>query len=129
MSEVRKGYFYSKEHDWVKIDGEYAYLGISDYAQDELGEIVYVDYLKEVGDEINVGDEYATVESTKSTSEVYSPVVGEVIELNEKVEDDSEIINSSPYDDGWILKVKISAQLNTENLMSAEEYEEYLKTL
>ncbi len=129
MAEIREGYFYSKEHDWLKIDGEFAYLGISDYAQDELGEIVYVDYTKEVGDSINAGEDYASVESTKSTSEVFSLVNGEIAELNEKVEDDSEIINSSPYDDGWIIKVKLSESVDTSQFLSANDYEEFLKTL
>ena len=129
MAEVREGYFYSKEHDWAKIDAEFAYLGISDYAQDELGEIVYVDYSKDVGDEVNVGDDYASVESTKSTSEVFSLVNGEVAELNEAVEDDSEIINSSPYDEGWIIKVKLSETIDTSQLLSASDYEDFLKTL
>lgn len=129
MAEVREGYFYSKEHDWVKIDGEFAYLGISDYAQDELGEIVYVDYAKEVGDEVNVGDDYASVESTKSTSEVFSLVNGEVVELNEAVDDDSEVINASPYDKGWIVKIKLSETVDTSQLLSASDYEDFLKTL
>jgi len=129
MAEVREGYFYSKEHDWVKIDGEFAYLGLSDYAQDELGEIVYVDYLKDLDEEVTAGDEYASVESTKSTSEVFSLVTGEIAELNEKVEDDSEIINQSPYDDGWLIKVKLSETPDTSQLLSASDYEEFLKTL
>ena len=129
MAEVREGYFYSKEHDWVKIDGEFAYLGLSDYAQDELGEIVYVDYLKEVGEELTTGDDYASVESTKSTSEVFSLVTGEITEINEKVEDDSEIINQSPYDNGWLIKVELSATPDTSLLLSASDYEEFLKTL
>ena len=129
MAEIREGYFYSKEHDWVKIDGDFAYLGITDYAQDELGEIVYVDYVKEVGESINVGDDYASVESTKSTSEVFSLVTGEVAELNEAVEDDSEVINSSPYDEGWIIKIKLSESVDTSKLLSANDYEEFLKTL
>jgi len=129
MAEVREGYFYSKEHDWVKIDGEFAYLGITDYAQDELGEIVYVEYIKEAGEEVNSGDDYASVESTKSTSEVFSSVSGEIAEINEKVEDDSEIINESPYDDGWLIKVKLAETVDTSKLLSASDYEEFLKTL
>jgi len=129
MAEIREGYFYSKEHDWLKIDGEFAYLGITDYAQDELGEIVYVDYVKEVGEKINVGNDYASVESTKSTSEVFSLVNGEIAELNEAVEDDSEIINSSPYDEGWIIKIKLSETVDTSNFLSSSDYEEFLKTL
>ncbi len=129
MTEVREEYFYSKEHDWVKIDGEFAYLGISDYAQDELGEIVYVDYVKDVGDEIKIGEDYASVESTKSTSEVFSLVSGEVVELNEAVEDDSEVINASPYDNGWIIKIKLSETVDTSQLLSASDYEDFLKTL
>lgn len=129
MAEVREGYFYSKEHDWVKIDGEFAYLGLSDYAQDELGEIVYVDYLKEVGEKLAIGDDYASVESTKSTSEVFSLVNGEIAEINEKIEDDSEIINQSPYDDAWLIKIKLSETPDTSLLLSASDYEEFLKTL
>jgi len=129
MSEIREGYFYSKEHDWVKIDGDFAYLGITDYAQDELGEIVYVDYVKEVGEEVSNGDDYASVESTKSTSDVFSSVTGEIAEINEKVEDDSEIINESPYDNGWLIKIKLSETFDSSQLLSASDYEEFLKTL
>ena len=129
MSEVREGYFYTKEHDWIKIDGEFALLGVSDYAQDELGEIVYVDYIKEVGDEVESGEDYASVESTKSTSEVFSPVTGEIAEINEKIEDDSEVINQSPYDEGWLVKIKLLESPDTSKLLSASDYEAFLKTL
>jgi glycine cleavage system H protein len=126
---IKDGYYYSKEHDWVKVEGNFAYLGLTDYAQDELGEIVYVDFIKEVGDDVSEGEDYASVESTKSTSQLFSPVNGEVVGLNEKVEDDSEIINQSPYDEGWIIKVKLSDPLDTSKLMSASDYENFLKTL
>ena len=129
MSEIREGYFYTKEHDWIKIDGEFALLGVSDYAQDELGEIVYVDYIKEVGDEVESGEDYASVESTKSTSEVFSPVTGEIAEINEKIEDDSEVINQSPYDEGWLVKIKLLESPDTSALLSASDYEAFLKTL
>jgi len=129
MSEIREGYFYTKEHDWIKIDGEFALLGVSDYAQDELGEIVYVDYIKEVGDEVESGEDYASVESTKSTSEVFSPVTGEIAEINEKIEDDSEVINQSPYDEGWLVKIKLLESPDTSKLLSASDYEAFLKTL
>jgi len=129
MSEIREGYFYTKEHDWIKIDGEFALLGITDYAQDELGEIVYVDYIKEVGDEVESGEDYASVESTKSTSEVFSPITGEIAEINEKIEDDSEVINQSPYDEGWLVKIKLLESPDTSALLSASDYEAFLKTL
>ena len=129
MSEIRENYFYTKEHEWIKIDGEFAYLGITDYAQNELGEIVYVDYEKDVEDNIDLNEEFATLESTKSASPVYAPIVGEIVEINEKIEDDSEVINQSPYDDGWLVKVKINSSDELNNLMNAKEYEAFLKTL
>ncbi len=128
MSEIRKGYLYTKEHEWVKVDGDFAFLGITDYAQNELGEIVYVEYEKELEDSLEVGEEFASLDSTKSASPIYSPVNGVVVELNEMIEDDSEIINESPYDDGWIMKVKLSEN-DFSSLMDSEKYEEFLKTL
>ncbi len=126
---VRKDYLYTNEHEWVKLDGEFVYLGISDYAQSELGEIVYVEFDKEVAESVDVGEEFGSLESTKSASPVYSPVSGEIVEINELVEDDSEIVNQSPYDDGWLIKIKYTNKDELENLMSSSAYEEFLNTL
>jgi len=129
MSEIRENYFYTKEHEWVKIDGDFAYLGITDYAQNELGEIVYVDYEKEVDETLELNEEFATLESTKSASPIYAPITGEIVEVNEKIEDDSEVINESPYDDGWIVKVKLSNKEELDSLLNAKDYEAFLATL
>ena len=117
---------YTKEHEWVKIKGNIATVGITDYAQKELTDIVYVE-LPNKGIEIEAGDELCTVESVKNASDVFSPVSGKVIEVNRELEDEPELINSDPYGKGWIAKIEITEE--PKGLMSAQEYEEYLKSL
>ncbi|GAB4242004.1 MAG: glycine cleavage system protein GcvH [Thermoleophilia bacterium] len=116
---------YHKEHDWVRIEGDTAVLGITDYAQDQLGDIVYVE-LPEVGTEVTAGSSYAEVESVKAVSDVYAPVTGTITEVNEEVVDAPEIINESPYENGWLVKVKMSEPGEADDLMTAEEYEQLL---
>lgn len=119
MTEIK----FTKSHEWIKIDGETAKIGISDFAQGELGDIVYVD-LPDIEDEIKAGDNFADVESVKTASEVYSPISGVVIAVNEELEDAPESINEKPLDT-WIIEVgKIG---ETADLMTKEEYEKYLK--
>ncbi len=129
MSMVRDDLHYTKEHEWVKSDGKNDYVGITDFAQHELGEIVYVEFTKETGDEIEAHDEFASVESTKSTSQVFTPVSGKIAAYNTKLEDNSELINNSSYDDGWIIKIEMSNVTELNGLMSASQYKEYLETL
>jgi glycine cleavage system H protein len=114
---------YSKTHEWVKIDGTNAEIGISDYAQNELGDIVFVD-LPEVDDEMNLGERLADIESVKAVSEVYSPVSGKVTEINESLLDSPQLINESPYD-SWFIKV--SDITETADLMDSEEYADFIE--
>ncbi|MDE6071140.1 MAG: glycine cleavage system protein GcvH [Muribaculaceae bacterium] len=120
MSKVIEGLLYADSHEWVKVEGEIATIGISDYAQHALGDIVYVD-MPEVGDEVTAGEDFGAVESVKAASDLYSPVSGEVIEVNEELEDAPESINADAYG-AWIIKVKISDASELENLLSAEAY-------
>ena len=120
MSKVNEGLLYADSHEWVKVEGEIATIGISDYAQHALGDIVYVD-MPEVGDEVTAGEDFGAVESVKAASDLYSPVSGEVVEVNEELEDAPESINADAYG-AWIIKVKISDASELENLLSAEAY-------
>ena len=117
---------YHKEHTWAKIDGDVATIGITDYAQDQLGEVRFVD-LPEVGDSITQGETFGSIESAKVSSDLYAPVSGEIIEVNEALEDEPELVNSSPYEDGWIIKVKVSDPDEAENLLDSSAYEKTLE--
>ena len=125
---VVEGLLYSKEHEWVKIDGDNAIVGITDHAQEMLGEITYVE-LPKVGKEFKTGDEMAVVESSKAASDVYAPIGGEVIEVNSILETKPEIINEDCYKAGWICRLRITDKEAAKKLMNAKEYEEYLKGL
>ena len=116
---------YTKEHEWVRIEGDTATFGISDHAQEALGDIVFVE-LPEVGRSIDAGEAYGVVESVKAVSDVYAPVAGEVIEINETLESEADLVNSDPYGAGWIIKVKISDNNADTDLMNPEEYTEFL---
>lgn len=115
---------YTKDHEWVKIEGDTAIIGITDYAQSELGDIVYVDVDTE-GDELEAGEVFGTIEAVKTVSDLFLPVSGEVVEVNAKLEDEPELVNSDPYGDGWIIKVKVS-DLNEGELLDAEAYQELI---
>jgi len=117
---------YHKEHTWAKIEGEVAIIGITDYAQDQLGEVLFVD-LPEVGDTITQGEPFGSIESAKVSSDLYAPVSGEIIEVNEALDDEPELVNSSPYEDGWIIKVKVSDPAEEGNLLSSSDYEKSLE--
>ena len=116
---------YSKEHEWVKVEGNTVTIGITEYAQGELGDIVVVE-LPEVDDEINEGDTNGSVESVKAVSELYAPVSGKVLESNEELEDSPEFVNESPYEKAWMVKVELSDESQLEELMSAEQYSEMI---
>lgn len=113
---------YTRTDEWVSIEGEIATIGISDYAQHELGDVVYIE-LPEVGEKVSAGAAFGVVESVKAVSDLLSPVGGEVLEANTPVTDNPNIVNTSPYGDGWLLKVKLDADAPTENLMNAAQYQ------
>jgi glycine cleavage system H protein len=117
---------YTASHEWVRIDGETGTVGITDHAQKELGEIVYLE-LPEVGHVFNAEDEFGTVESGKAVSELFTPVSGEVVEVNKAAVAEPGIVNDDPYGDGWLIKVKLSTDEEAGKLMTAERYAEYLR--
>ena len=117
---------YSKDHEWILVQDTVGTIGITDYAQHELGDVVYVD-LPEVGDTFEAGDPFGSVESVKAVSEVFCPISGEVIEVNSKLEESPELINQSPHEKAWMIKVRITNPDELKELLGAEEYEEYLQ--
>ena len=124
MAKVIDGLYYSETHEYVKVEGKYAYIGITDYAQNALGNVVYVD-MPEADDEVTAGEEFGAVESVKAASDLISPVSGTVVEVNDVLEDQPELINNDAYGN-WIIKVELSDESELDNLMSAEQYEEQL---
>ena len=126
MIEIPEELKYTDEHEWVKIEDELVVIGITDYAQDALGEIVYIELPSE-GDEITKGDSFGGVESTKSVSDLYAPVSGEVVEVNESLLDSPEAINEDPYGEGWLLKVRIHDSDEFDELMNSEQYSEFIE--
>ena len=118
-------YLYTEDHEWVHVDGDVCTLGITDYAQGELGEIVYVD-LPEVGDTFDTGDDIGAIDSSKTSADVYTPVAGEVTEVNTELEDAPELVNEHAHDQGWLIKLRVSSTDELDGLMSAEQYEELL---
>lgn len=114
---------YSEEHEWVKKEEDKVRIGITDFAQDELGDIVFVE-LPEEGDKLETDEPFGSAESVKTVSELYAPVSGEVVEVNEDLGDSPELVNESPYDKAWMIVVKLSDEAELDNLMSADEYEE-----
>jgi glycine cleavage system H protein len=121
MSETPEELFYTKEHEWLRIEGDEVIVGITDHAQDALTDIVYIE-LPEVGDEFAEMDEFALVESVKSASPIFAPMAGEIIAVNGALEDAPELINQDPYGEGWIIRFKLSNSDSTEGLMSADDY-------
>ncbi len=116
---------YSNEHEWVIVDGDKATIGISSFAQDQLGEVVYVD-LPSAGDSISAGDTFGEIESVKSVSELFAPVTGEILEVNDALSDSPETVNQDPHGEGWMVKVKLDDASEIDGLMSAEEYDAFL---
>lgn len=125
MATVMEGLYYTESHEYVKVEGEFGYVGITDYAQHELGNVVYVD-MPEVDDEVTAGEEFGAVESVKAASDLLSPVSGTVVEVNEELEDQPEKINEDAFGN-WIMKVKLSDPSELENLMDAKAYAEMTK--
>ncbi len=118
---------YAETHEWVRVEGDQATIGISDFAQDSLGDVVYLDYQSKAGEQIKQGSKFGDIESVKATSELFSPVSGEVVKVNTALAENSEEINKDPYEKGWMLVVKMSNPQEVEKLMTAEQYEEFLK--
>lgn len=116
---------YSKEHEWVKIDGNTVTIGITEYAQSELGDIVFVE-LPETDDDIDEGESFGSVESVKTVSELYAPVSGKVVETNDELEDSPEFVNESPYEKAWMVKVELNDESQLDELLSAEQYSEMI---
>ena len=116
---------YSKEHEWVKIEGNTVTIGITEYAQSELGDIVFVE-LPDTDDDIDEGESFGSVESVKTVSELYAPVSGKVVERNDELEDSPEFVNESPYEKAWMVKVELSDESQLDELMSADQYSEMI---
>ena len=122
MAEFPTGLRYLKSHEWAKQEGDVIVVGISDHAQDALGDVVYVE-LPEVDAECQAGDEIAVVESVKAASDIYAPVTGTVVEVNVNLEDSPELVNDAPYTDGWFFKIKVSDPSAVEGLLTSEQYQ------
>ncbi|KGR82634.1 glycine cleavage system protein GcvH [Lysinibacillus odysseyi] len=122
---IPKDLHYTQEHEWVKIEGNKVRVGITDFAQHELGDIVFVE-LPEVGDTVTFNEPFGSVESVKTVSELYSPVSGTVVEVNEELSDNPEFVNESPYENAWMVVVELSDESEVEKLLSAEAYEELI---
>lgn len=116
---------YTEEHEWVAIEGDIATVGITDYAQGELGDLVFIE-LPQVGDEVTMSDPFGTIEAVKAVSDLFAPVSGTVTEVNEFLADDPEIVNKDPYSDGWMIKVKMSNAEDLESLLSADAYKDLI---
>jgi glycine cleavage system H protein len=116
---------YTKDHEWARPNGKLVTVGITDYAQDHLGDVVYVE-LPKVGEQVKKGEPFGVVESTKAVSELFSPVTGKVVEVNDPLVDGPETINEDPYEEGWMIQVEVSEPKDLEDLMSAQAYEKFL---
>lgn len=117
---------YTREHEWVRIEDDICVLGITDFAQNQLGEVVFVE-TPEIGHVFDAGDEIGTIESVKAVAEVYTPVAGEIVEVNENLRDDPQSVNEDPHGDGWLVKIRYSSSSDFAELMDSEAYEEYVK--
>jgi glycine cleavage system H protein len=115
---------YTRDHEWVKIEDDVCLLGVTDFAQKQLGEVVYAE-MPEVGHMFDAHDEIGTIESVKAVAEVYTPIAGEIVEVNESLKDDPQLINEDPHGDGWLIRIKYSSSSDFDELMDAEAYEAY----
>ncbi len=118
---------YAKSHEYIHVEGNLGTIGITDYAQKELGDVVFVE-LPQVGTQLELGDEMGSIESVKAVSELFAPVSGEVVEVNESLAGKPELVNTDPYSDGWMIKIKLTAPDEVDELMNAEDYEDYIQT-
>ena len=125
MANIPEDLRYSKDHEWVRVESDIATIGITDYAQHSLGDVVYVD-MPRVGDKFNAHEAFGSVESVKAVSEIFTPLAGEVTEVNDSINDTPESVNNDTYGDGWMVKIKMDNPLEADAMLSAAEYEEYL---
>ncbi len=116
---------YTKDHEWIKVEGEFAKIGITEYAQGELGDIVFVE-LPKIGSKLEQGKSFGTIEAVKAVSDLYAPVNGEVVELNKEVQDSPEVVNKEPYERGWLVKVRIENPAQLANLLDVEAYKKLI---
>ena len=123
MAKVIEGLYYSESHEFVRVEGDFGFVGITDYAQNALGNVVYVD-MPDVDDEVEAGEEFGAVESVKAASDLYSPVSGTVVEINEALEDTPELVNQDAFEN-WIIKVELSDKSELDSLMNAADYEAF----
>lgn len=122
--KIVTGLLYAKDHEWVKVEGDTAYIGIADFAQNQLGDIVYVE-LPEIDDELEIEDDFSAIESVKAAADVYMPVSGKVVEINEALMDDPALLNADPYEN-WMIKVELTDKSELDDLMTSEEYEKFV---
>ena len=128
MANVPEGLYYSKDHEWLRVEGETGTVGITDHAQNSLGDVVYVE-LPKAGETFEAHATFGSVESVKAVSELFLPVAGEITEVNASLSDEPEKVNTDPYGDGWMLRVKLSNRGEVDSLLSAAEYEDYIGSL
>jgi len=126
MANVPEDLHYSKDHEWVRVDGDQAIIGITDYAQNSLGDVVYVE-LPKAGDEFAANEPFRSVESVKAVSEVFTPIAGTVVTINESLADEPESVNSDPYGGGWMVRLKMANPGEVDSLLTAAEYEDFTK--
>ena len=126
MANVPENLHYSKDHEWVRVDGDIALIGITDYAQNSLGDVVYVE-LPKPGEDFSANESFGSVESVKAVSEMFTPVSGEVVEINETLSDEPEKVNSDPYGEGWMIRLKMVTPGEVDSLLTAAEYEDFTK--
>ncbi len=126
MSNIPENLRYSKDHEWVEVNGDIATIGITDYAQHSLGDVVYID-MPRVGDHFGTHEAFGSVESVKAVSEIFTPLAGTVTEVNDSINDTPEAVNNDAYGDGWMVKLKMDNPLEADKMLSSVEYEEYLE--
>ena len=127
MANVPEGLYYSKDHEWLRVEGGAGTVGITDHAQNALGDVVYVE-LPKVGETFGAHDVFGSVESVKAVSEIFFPVAGEVTEVNESLQDEPERVNTDPYGDGWMVRIRLSDASQVDGLLSPKEYEDFVQT-
>lgn len=126
MANVPEDLHYSKDHEWISVEGDIGTIGITDHAQNSLGDVVYVEVPK-VGDTFSAHEAFGSVESVKAVSEIFTPVSGEVVEVNESLQDEPERVNTDPYGEGWMIRIRMSNPGEVDSLLSAAEYEDFTK--
>ncbi len=127
MANVPEDLHYSKDHEWIKVEGDVGIIGITDYAQNSLGDVVYVE-LPKVGDQFEAHEPFGTVESVKAVSELFTPIAGEVVEINEALQDEPERVNTDTYGGAWMIKMRVKNRGDIDGLLTAAEYEDFIKT-